>query len=102
MCFDKKFSIHFKMIFCSKIGITCVLANAAAMEDCPPPLPPLPPLPWSQLCHITSSSFKKEVLRQITFTGDVGAALALGLATTGALAGFEAALPLPVTGQSSS
>ena len=32
---------------------------------------------------------------KITFTGDVGAALALGLATTGAFAGFEA-LPLPV------
>ena len=36
------------------------------------------------------------MLHQITFTGDVGAALALGLATTGALAGFEAPLPLPV------
>ena len=33
---------------------------------------------------------------QFTFTGDVGAALALGLATTGAFAGFEAPLPLPV------
>ena len=56
---DLLFASNQKKSRMSKIT-TCVLANAAAMEDCPPPLPPLPPLPCKHFCHVKHFALEKE------------------------------------------